>query len=435
MKNPAAHRVAGDANGATAAQPTAGLRERRAHQRGPPGEPAGGLARHRVLLQQHQRHVPPRRRASHGHAGVAAQADDRRHVLLAEEAARRQIAGQVFHEEGHRFPRMTGQRMGRQGHIVEAGMAHCSPLEGFSRPAERDPHLRNGCGKPLGDGQAGKQMPPGAAAGKDDVDRVSHHGREPLSLRERDTSRADKGDSCGCSGAWASANVAIPILPSAFPRPPSPPSFSDAVPSKAHRGRRRSKSGRRSCSPANRETENGDAAVHSGESPPPPLVLADLKDHAGRLGNEHAADDHQQQFLPGDDGQHSQQAAQGQRPRVAHEHLGRMAIEPEEAQHVRRSWPPARDGHFAGTGNPWHAQVLPPTRHARPHTPGRSWRTVAASRQPPAKPSRPSVRFTAFEAPTITSKARGMNHNPSETAIPVPGTRSSRPSATAACCW
>ena len=59
------------------------------------------------------------------------------------------------------------------------------------------------------------------------------------------------------------------------------------------------------------------------EPPPPPLVVGHLQDDAAGLGHEHPAHHHQQQFLPGDHGQQSQQAAQGQRAGIAHEDLGR----------------------------------------------------------------------------------------------------------------
>ena len=46
---------------------------------------------------------------------------------------------------------------------------------------------------------------------------------------------------------------------------------------------------------------------------------------------------------------------------------------------------------------------------------------VAKTRQPPARPSSPSVKLTAFEEPTMTSTASGMNHQPSE--MPQPQRR------------
>ena len=145
--------------------------------------------------------------------------------------------------------------------------------------------------------------------------------------------------------------------------------------------------------------------------PPPPFVVADLEDHADRLDHEHPADQQQQDLLPADHGQQSQQSAQRQRAGIAQEDLGRMAVEPEEPQ--RRRSCRRQDGHFAAAGDPREVQVLGQLGVAAGVGDERH-RRGGDSRQPPARPSRPSVRFTAFDEPTITSTDQGMNQGPSE---------------------
>ena len=80
-------------------------------------------------------------------------------------------------------------------------MAHRPPLERLARAAERDPHAGNAGGQPLGNGQTGKQVSPGAAAGEDDVHGIFLHRSGPLSVGERvraskrlDTSSSSEGD-------------------------------------------------------------------------------------------------------------------------------------------------------------------------------------------------------------------------------------------------
>ena len=79
---PPPDRITGRADRAPAAQLAPRLVERRADQRGAAGQPAGGLAGYRVLLEQHQRHIAPDGRPSHRHAGVAAQADHEVNLFL-----------------------------------------------------------------------------------------------------------------------------------------------------------------------------------------------------------------------------------------------------------------------------------------------------------------------------------------------------------------
>ena len=88
-----------------------------------------------------------------------------------------------------------------------------------------------------------------------------------------------------------------------------------------------------------------------------PLVVADLEDHACGLGDEDPADQQQEEFLPGDDRQQSQEPAQGKRAGVAHENLRRMTIEPEEPQHAADHGA-GQDGHLAGAGNSREIEVM-----------------------------------------------------------------------------
>src|SRR5574340_451554 len=66
----------------------------------------------------------------------------------------------------------------------------------------------------------------------------------------------------------------------------------------------------------------------------PPTARAehrDLDDHRGGLRDEQGTDDDHQQLGAGGDRQTRQHAAQGQRPGVAHEDLGRRGVPPQEA--------------------------------------------------------------------------------------------------------
>src|SRR5690606_41063935 len=57
-----------------------------------------------------------------------------------------------------------------------------------------------------------------------------------------------------------------------------------------------------------------------------------LQDHRDGLDDEHAAHDEQHQLLPHHDGDDAERGAEGKRPDVAHEHLGRVGVEPEKAE-------------------------------------------------------------------------------------------------------
>ena len=60
------------------------------------------------------------------------------------------------------------------------------------------------------------------------------------------------------------------------------------------------------------------------------FVIPHLQYHAETLDEEDAAQEWQQQFFMDDDGTHSDDAADGERPRVAHEYLRRVGVVPEE---------------------------------------------------------------------------------------------------------
>ena len=60
------------------------------------------------------------------------------------------------------------------------------------------------------------------------------------------------------------------------------------------------------------------------------LVVVNLHHHAEALYEEDTAEDRQHQLLVDDDGTHGDDTADGQRTRVAHEHLGRVGVVPEK---------------------------------------------------------------------------------------------------------
>ena len=61
------------------------------------------------------------------------------------------------------------------------------------------------------------------------------------------------------------------------------------------------------------------------------LEAGDLNNDRERFHDENAADEDQQQFLFTTDGNHGDETADGQRTGVAHEHLGRVRIEPQKS--------------------------------------------------------------------------------------------------------
>ena len=98
----------------------------------------------------------------------------------------------------------------------------------------------------------------------------------------------------------------------------------------------------------------------------------------------------------------------GERADVAHEHLRRVGVEPEEAEarrrRARRRRPRARPRRRR-TGSARYSASC--RRRARRRTRRSAYVPAAIITGPIASPSRPSVRFTAFDAPTTTSAANG----------------------------
>ena len=100
-------------------------------------------------------------------------------------------------------------------------------------------------------------------------------------------------------------------------------------------------------------------------------------------------------------------AAERQRADVAHEDLGRVAVEPEEPErgaHERA----AEDGELARLRDERDLQVARGDGVARDVREDRVGARPRCPTAPIARPSRPSVRFTAFEEPTTTSATNGM---------------------------
>jgi hypothetical protein len=96
-------------------------------------------------------------------------------------------------------------------------------------------------------------------------------------------------------------------------------------------------------------------------------------------------------------------AADGQRADVAHEQVGRMRVVPEKGQrgaHQRA----AKNGEFADLRQMLDIQIGAEARVAGDVGEHVSAPT-AMTTQPMARPSRPSVRLTAFDEPTMTSEA------------------------------
>ena len=87
------------------------------------------------------------------------------------------------------------------------------------------------------------------------------------------------------------------------------------------------------------------------------LEPADLQHHRQRFDDEDAAHDRQHDFLPHDHGDGAQGAAQRQRADVAHEHLRRVRVEPQERQ-ARARHRGAEDQQLAGAGNVGKQQVF-----------------------------------------------------------------------------
>ena len=101
-----------------------------------------------------------------------------------------------------------------------------------------------------------------------------------------------------------------------------------------------------------------------------------------------------------------------ERAGVAHEHLRRWRVEPQEAERrrrpSRRRTPPARRRRADRD-----LQVLAKIDVADQVARCSAKQPAAIIAGPIARPSRPSVRLTAFEAPTMTSTPNGTNSQPS----------------------
>ena len=78
---------------------------------------------------------------------------------------------------------------------------------------------------------------------------------------------------------------------------------------------------------------------HQEDPPAPVLEADDLEDHGQRLDHEDAADEEQQQLGLRHHCERAERAADRHRAGVAHEHVGREGVEPEEADRGAR---PAR---------------------------------------------------------------------------------------------
>ena len=61
------------------------------------------------------------------------------------------------------------------------------------------------------------------------------------------------------------------------------------------------------------------------------LEVEALQEHRQAFGEKDAAQQGNQQFLPHEHGAHANDAANGQAPRIAHKHLGREGVVPQEA--------------------------------------------------------------------------------------------------------
>jgi len=140
---------------------------------------------------------------------------------------------------------------------------------------------------------------------------------------------------------------------------------------------------------------------------PPPmghLEVPDLHDDRQGLQDEDAADDGEQKFLLDDDRDGTQGAAQGQRSDIAHEHLRRIGIIPEKAE-AGTDDGAAEDRQFAAAGDIGDLQVLGEyqvTGEIGEDQVDRGGDDRRSGRQA----VEPSVRLTAFEAPTMTMMAK-----------------------------
>src|SRR5690348_12933071 len=119
------------------------------------------------------------------------------------------------------------------------------------------------------------------------------------------------------------------------------------------------------------------------------LERSDLQNHGNRLDNKNAADREQQNLLLDDYGNGADRSAQRKRTHVAHKHFRRMRVVPEKPKR-RPGQRAAKNDQFARIRNPLYLEVIRKFRDTEDYL----------EIQRIASPSRPSVRFTAFEQPT-----------------------------------
>src|SRR5580700_7228897 len=108
-----------------------------------------------------------------------------------------------------------------------------------------------------------------------------------------------------------------------------------------------------------------------------------LHDHRHRLEHEQAADHGENDLVLGGDRDGTDHAAERQRAGIAHEDRGRRRVEPEKAQ--------AGAEHRAAQHRKLAGAIITGTM---------------------ARPSRPSVRFTALPAPTMMKDAKNTKNQP-----------------------
>ncbi len=75
-----------------------------------------------------------------------------------------------------------------------------------------------------------------------------------------------------------------------------------------------------------------------------------LYEHRHALGEEHAAQERNQEFLSHEHGAHADDAANGEASRISHEYLGGEGVEPEEADESSHEGA-HEDGNLSGSGN------------------------------------------------------------------------------------
>ena len=153
---------------------------------------------------------------------------------------------------------------------------------------------------------------------------------------------------------------------------------------------------------------------HEEDPPPGQPEAHDLDDDADRLEEEDPAEDGREELVLGEDGAHPEPAAERQRADVPHEHLRRVGVVPEEAD-AGADHGPAVDRELTGarddTGCRGSGRRRSAARRARCRSgPARYAHTryvpALIITGPIARPSRPSVRLTAFDSAITTKTAK-----------------------------